>query len=407
MRCAPCRRPTWYKTAWKWIKKTAIRLNPFPWLWKQFKRTPWFFYGLVIKLWDWVRGFVERWSVACVTKCARCPHPQLFHYVYETIPPKKNKYITAYEKRRRFREDKKWVEENHEQSKLMNIVKADAVANYRVRVARGALISRTRLALTLVLSACQWMQGWSKPQTVAEKKEVAREFLYSYNLELVAPARMFGVNYFTYEHPLWWWEMVSYGLKLSLFGFIALLSDPFVQLAVAIAALLVAIFLQALFNPFKRDSTDVIASVVLLQMLLSLFLALMMVTETGTTGIIDPDAAARADKFASLFVYSNLAVLGVQVLLILLESVVDGQQAESTMFKKQAAKVSRRNVGVNTIIEVPPSEDSSSDTPPPPPEVKVDLTWNRKDVKWRRLRTLQMGMVHSSAFALPERLTTS
>lgn len=215
---------------------------------------------------------------------------------------------------------------------------------------------------------------------------------------------MFGINYFAYEHPLWWWEVVNYALKVLLSGFIALLMDPFLQLAVGMAVLLVAIFLQALFNPYKRDSTDVIASVVLLQTLLSLFLALMMVTETGTHGIIPDEAAARADSFAALFVYSNIVVLAAQVLLIVFESVVDGQQAESTMFKKQAAKVSKRSIGVNTIIEEPPTDESSSDTPPPPPEVKVDETWNRKDVKWKRLRTLQMGMVHSSAFPLPERL---
>ena len=78
----------------------------------------------------------HRW---CRRLTSRLALVQLFHYVYETIPPKKNKYITAYEKRRRFREDKKWVEENHEQSKLMSFVKADAVANYRVRGQRGQI----------------------------------------------------------------------------------------------------------------------------------------------------------------------------------------------------------------------------------------------------------------------------
>jgi len=242
---------------------------------------------------------------------------------------------------------------------------------------------------------------------VDDKKEAARQFLYSYNLELVGPARMYGVNYFAYEHPMWWWELVSFAMKALLTGFITVVADPNEQLAIAMTVLLVAIFLQALFNPYKRDSTDVIASIVLLEILLSLFLALMIVQETGVTGLYTDTAARRAAEFGQLFIWSNVAVIGMQVLLLLLESVVDGQQAESELFKKRAAVVEKRHVATNTIVEEPSTEEESSDTPPPPPEVKIDLTWNRRDVKWKRLRTLQMGIVHTSNFPLPNRLMKS
>lgn len=118
----------WYIKVAKLIRKTAIRFNPFPWCLRQAKRSPWFFYGLFIKLWDWV-GLPVWWGLLILLTLSLL---QCFHYVYETIP-KKPQFVTAYERRRRFREDKKWVEENHEQSKLMNFVKADAIANYRVR----------------------------------------------------------------------------------------------------------------------------------------------------------------------------------------------------------------------------------------------------------------------------------
>ena len=56
------------------------------------------------------------------------------------------------------------------------------------------------------------------------------------------------------------------------------------QLSVGMSVLLGAIFLQALFNPYKRDSTDVIATVVLIQLFVSLFIGLLVYMETGTCG---------------------------------------------------------------------------------------------------------------------------
>ena len=35
------------------------------------------------------------------------------------------------------------------------------------------------------------LQGWAKPETIDERKDACRPFLYSYNLELVRPYLMY------------------------------------------------------------------------------------------------------------------------------------------------------------------------------------------------------------------------
>jgi len=110
--------------------KCFIRFNPFPWMWRQLKKSPWLLWYLVIKLWDWV-GCLDRIANVLAGERIADTTLQLFH-LYETIPRKK-KFVTNYERRRQFRADKQWTEETHEKSKLMNFVKAEAIANYRVR----------------------------------------------------------------------------------------------------------------------------------------------------------------------------------------------------------------------------------------------------------------------------------
>ena len=129
-----------------------------------------------------------------------------------------------------------------------------------------------------------------------------------------------------------------------------------------------------------------------------------------------------------MFIYSNMLVIGAQVLLILFESLLDDQQQRWAFLKKEAAKVSaspvhgsysglllnvavvclllqveRRHVGVNTIPSSSSTESDPTRPPTPPPYEDGDPTWNRRDNKWKRIRALQMGLVRAEDWEMPER----
>lgn len=300
--------------------------------------------------------------------------------VYGTLPVEpEDVYLTEFEKRRRARVNHQYAIDQNEDGKLMMCARRYAIGNHL---------------------------GWVQPVTVEERKAAARPFLYSYNLESVPQLRHFGFLYSSYRAAMWWWEPFGLFVRVAFVACCALVRNMMHKVLAASLVLVIAAFMHIVLQPYKRHTTQVMAVAGLAELLVSLICVGSMWTNTRDNALFTPAELVSSETIARFFVWSNVGLLSLMVAIWLLEGWLDGRQAWKDATKKFAAIPERRTMAINTVDPQHPEQDDDSESTH---EEEVESSseedvWNRKDVKWKRFRGLQMGYVRGEQPTLPDHL---